>query len=52
MSSNFNLGIDINNLNINFLSPLGKKAINNFKGIVDGQVNLYGNYKKLLMMDF
>ena len=44
-SSNFNLGIDINNLSINFLSPLGKKAINNFKGIVDGQVNLYGNYK-------
>ena len=45
-SSNFNLGIDINNFNINFLSPLGKKAINNFKGIIDGQVNLYGNYKK------
>ena len=32
-------------MSINFLSPLGKKAINNFKGIVDGQVNLYGNYK-------
>ena len=47
-SSNFKLGIDIKNLNISFLSPLGKKAINNFKGFVDGRLNLSGNLKKFV----
>ena len=35
-------------MNINFLSPLGKRAINNFKGIVDGKLNLSGNLKKFV----
>ena len=34
-------------MNINFLSPLGKKAINNFNGIVDGRVNLYGDINEI-----
>ena len=47
MGSNFEFGIDINDLNIDFLSPLGKKAINNFKGIVDGRVNLSGDINEI-----
>ena len=47
MDSNFEFVIDINDMNINFLSPLGKKAINNFNGIVDGRVNLSGDINEI-----
>ena len=47
-SSDLKFDVALNDLNINFLSSLGKKAINNFQGTVDGRVNLSGSINKIV----
>jgi hypothetical protein len=44
-SLNFNL--NFNDLDLAFLSPLGKKAVNNIRGKVGGEVTLWGPLKDL-----
>ena len=42
-----NLDLDFNNLNLDFLSPLGKDAVQNIKGAITGKVNLWGPLNQL-----
>jgi len=42
-----NLNINFKNMNLAFLSPLGKKVIQNIRGEIDGKVNLWGTFDNL-----
>jgi hypothetical protein len=42
-----NLNINFKNMNLAFLSPLGKKAIQNIRGEIDGKINLWGAIENL-----
>lgn len=42
-----NLDLDFNYLNLDFLSPLGRDALQNIKGAITGKVNLWGPLNKL-----
>lgn len=42
-----NLDLDFNNLNLDFLSPLGRDAVQNIKGAITGKVNLWGPLNQL-----
>ena len=41
-NSSINLNLDFNDFNLNFLSPLGKEAIQKIGGVITGIVNLSG----------
>ena len=42
-----NLDLDFYNLNLDFLSPLGRDAVQNIKGAITGNVNLWGPLNQL-----
>lgn len=41
-NSTLNYDLKVNGLNLSFLSPLGKEAINGIEGVVKGDVNIWG----------
>ena len=43
----FDFNIIFKDLELNFLSPLGKKALNNIKGLVNGKTRLWGDFNNL-----
>ena len=46
-SPKLDFNILFKDLELNFLSPLGKKALNNIKGLVNGKARLWGDFNNL-----